>query len=115
MLNTVSVCSHCYVMAAQWNSFWPTPQSPPPHPPPAPTRLMTWQQDCHITVTHLRKGFQLSVFGFVPMVVCAFCVCRVFLCDLEQCGVDPVKVAECFVRHNTGFVIYTDYCTNYPR
>ncbi|KAL8610978.1 hypothetical protein ACOMHN_042594 [Nucella lapillus] len=40
---------------------------------------------------------------------------QVFLADLEQCGLDPVKVAKCFVKHNTGFVIYTDYCTNYPR
>ncbi|XP_076464695.1 uncharacterized protein LOC143296557 [Babylonia areolata] len=40
---------------------------------------------------------------------------QVFLADLEQCALDPVKVAECFVKHNHGFVIYTDYCTNYPR
>ncbi|KAK7471512.1 hypothetical protein BaRGS_00035851, partial [Batillaria attramentaria] len=52
---------------------------------------------------------------------CLFCNIRdiytfgkIFLWDLEQCGLDPVKVAECFVRHNTGFVIYTEYCTNYP-
>ncbi|KAK7104177.1 uncharacterized protein [Littorina saxatilis] len=40
---------------------------------------------------------------------------KIFLADLEKCGLDPVKVAECFVKHNNGFVIYTDYCTNYPR
>ncbi|XP_035826918.1 uncharacterized protein LOC101855581 isoform X2 [Aplysia californica] len=39
----------------------------------------------------------------------------IFLADLERTGSDPVKVAQCFVRHNKGFVIYTDYCTNYPR
>ncbi|KAK0043379.1 hypothetical protein Bpfe_027198, partial [Biomphalaria pfeifferi] len=38
-----------------------------------------------------------------------------FLTDLEATGADPVKVAECFVKHNKGFVIYADYCTNYPR
>ncbi|GFN87617.1 pleckstrin homology domain-containing family g member 1 [Plakobranchus ocellatus] len=38
-----------------------------------------------------------------------------FLADLEKTSLDPVKVAECFVKHNKGFVIYTDYCTNYPR
>ncbi|KAH9523052.1 hypothetical protein Btru_065610 [Bulinus truncatus] len=38
-----------------------------------------------------------------------------FLTDLEATGADPVKVAQCFVRHNKGFVIYADYCTNYPR
>ncbi|CAL4062510.1 unnamed protein product, partial [Meganyctiphanes norvegica] len=40
---------------------------------------------------------------------------REFSLELEQCGVDPVKVARCFVRNNTGFVIYTEYCTKYPR
>ncbi|CAG5114996.1 unnamed protein product, partial [Candidula unifasciata] len=38
-----------------------------------------------------------------------------FLSDLEAAGADPVKVAQCFVKYNKGFVIYTDYCTNYPR
>ncbi|KAG1682241.1 Pleckstrin y domain-containing family G member 1 [Nymphon striatum] len=38
-----------------------------------------------------------------------------FLQKLEQCGLDPVKVAQCFVEHNEGFTIYTNYCTNYPR
>ena len=40
------------------------------------------------------------------------CVC---VWELEQCDREPVRVAECFVRNNEGFVIYTDYCTNYPR
>uniref|UniRef100_A0A1B6BYK0 DH domain-containing protein n=1 Tax=Clastoptera arizonana TaxID=38151 RepID=A0A1B6BYK0_9HEMI len=38
-----------------------------------------------------------------------------FLCDLEKCGLDPVKLAQCFVENNDGFSIYTEYCTNYPR
>ncbi|XP_013780995.1 pleckstrin homology domain-containing family G member 3-like [Limulus polyphemus] len=38
-----------------------------------------------------------------------------FLQDLEDCGLDPVAVARCFVKNSTGFVIYTQYCTNYPR
>ncbi|XP_063426284.1 uncharacterized protein LOC134710056 isoform X2 [Mytilus trossulus] len=37
-----------------------------------------------------------------------------FLHDLEMCGDDPVKVAECFVKNNDGFRIYAQYCTNYP-
>ncbi|CAC5403608.1 Pleckstrin homology domain-containing family G member 1,Pleckstrin homology domain-containing family G member 3 [Mytilus coruscus] len=37
-----------------------------------------------------------------------------FLHDLETCGDDPVKVAECFVKNNDGFRIYAQYCTNYP-
>ncbi|XP_068245690.1 uncharacterized protein [Palaemon carinicauda] len=40
---------------------------------------------------------------------------RAFLSELEACGVDPVAVARCFVRNNSGFAIYTQYCTNYPR
>ena len=40
---------------------------------------------------------------------------REFLGHLEQCDSDPVQIAECFVQKNEGFVIYTDYCTNYPR
>ncbi|XP_052122731.1 pleckstrin homology domain-containing family G member 1 [Frankliniella occidentalis] len=38
-----------------------------------------------------------------------------FLRQLEQCDLDPVQVARCFVRNDTGFSIYTEYCTNYPR
>ncbi|KAF6214783.1 hypothetical protein GE061_009526 [Apolygus lucorum] len=38
-----------------------------------------------------------------------------FLKELELCGLDPVKVARVFVKNNSGFSIYTDYCTNYPR
>jgi hypothetical protein len=38
-----------------------------------------------------------------------------FLTQLQSCGLDPVEVARCFVRNNSGFTIYTDYCTNYPR
>lgn len=39
----------------------------------------------------------------------------IFLEDLKNCDMDPVKIAQCFVNRNEGFVIYTDYCTNYPR
>ncbi|XP_014247905.1 pleckstrin homology domain-containing family G member 3 isoform X2 [Cimex lectularius] len=38
-----------------------------------------------------------------------------FFKELEHCGLDPVKVAKVFVKNNSGFSIYTDYCTNYPR
>lgn len=37
------------------------------------------------------------------------------LSHLERSGLDPVRVARCFVNHNHGFAIYTEYCTNYPR
>ncbi|XP_048258971.1 uncharacterized protein LOC124124556 isoform X2 [Haliotis rufescens] len=39
---------------------------------------------------------------------------RLFLWEVEKCDGNPVQVAECFVKNNEGFVIYTDYCTNYP-
>lgn len=39
---------------------------------------------------------------------------REFLQELEKCGDDPVKVAECFVRNIDRFKIYAQYCTNYP-
>ncbi|XP_023235180.1 uncharacterized protein LOC111634594 isoform X1 [Centruroides sculpturatus] len=38
-----------------------------------------------------------------------------FLDELEKCGLDPVAVARCFVKNSSGFVIYTQYCTNYPK
>lgn len=37
-----------------------------------------------------------------------------FLAELEICGDDPVEVANLFVSKETGFVTYTEYCTNYP-
>ena len=39
---------------------------------------------------------------------------REFLQELEKCGDDPIRVADCFVRNNDGFRIYAQYCTNYP-
>ena len=39
---------------------------------------------------------------------------RVFLGELESCQQDAVRLAQCFVDQNEGFVIYSDYCTNYP-
>lgn len=38
-----------------------------------------------------------------------------FLEELEKCGLNPVAVARCFVKNSSGFVIYTQYCTNYPK
>jgi hypothetical protein len=38
-----------------------------------------------------------------------------FLTQLLSCGLDPVEVARCFVRNNSGFTIYTDYCTKLPQ
>lgn len=37
-----------------------------------------------------------------------------FLLEIEKCGLDPVRVANTFVQYNSGFKVYTEYCTNYP-
>ncbi|XP_046601572.1 uncharacterized protein LOC107223499 isoform X2 [Neodiprion lecontei] len=38
-----------------------------------------------------------------------------FLKEIKNCGLDPVCVANTFIKHNSGFEVYTEYCTNYPR
>ncbi|XP_076644027.1 guanine nucleotide exchange factor in mesoderm isoform X2 [Halictus rubicundus] len=38
-----------------------------------------------------------------------------FLQEIEKCGLDPVCMANTFIKHNSGFKVYTEYCTNYPR
>ncbi|XP_076230784.1 uncharacterized protein LOC143176975 isoform X2 [Calliopsis andreniformis] len=40
---------------------------------------------------------------------------REFLKEIEKCGLDPVCMANTFIKHNSGFKVYTEYCTNYPR
>ncbi|XP_052696954.1 uncharacterized protein LOC128175397 isoform X3 [Crassostrea angulata] len=39
---------------------------------------------------------------------------RQFLVELEECDDNAAQIAECFVRNNEGFSVYTNYCTNYP-
>lgn len=39
---------------------------------------------------------------------------REFLKEIEECGLDPVCVANTFIKHKSGFKVYTEYCTNYP-
>ncbi|XP_054169209.1 uncharacterized protein LOC128966386 [Oppia nitens] len=38
-----------------------------------------------------------------------------FLEKLEECGLNVVLIAKCFIDKSSGFDIYTHYCTNYPR
>ena len=38
-----------------------------------------------------------------------------FLSQLEECGLEPVAIAKCFLKNGSGFNIYSEYCTNYPR
>ncbi|KAK3723317.1 hypothetical protein QZH41_014393, partial [Actinostola sp. cb2023] len=40
---------------------------------------------------------------------------REFLKQLENTDEDPVEMADCFVKNETGFQTYTEYCTNYPK
>ncbi|KYM86517.1 Pleckstrin homology domain-containing family G member 1 [Atta colombica] len=40
---------------------------------------------------------------------------REFLWEIEKCGLNPVCVANTFIKRNSGFKVYTEYCTNYPR
>ena len=57
-----------------------------------------------------------TCYNFIYLIIVCFVVdCSAFLDDLEGCDLDPIRIAACFVHHNEGFVIYTDYCTNYPR
>ena len=40
---------------------------------------------------------------------------REFLGLLEKKSHDVVEVANCFVDRQDDFIIYSDYCTNFPR
>jgi len=44
-----------------------------------------------------------------------FLECRRFLASLEDTGWEAVKVAQCFVDQFDEFIIYAEFCTNYPR
>ncbi|XP_071962134.1 uncharacterized protein [Antedon mediterranea] len=37
-----------------------------------------------------------------------------FLKDLEDCESDPVLIAECFLEKEEEFIMYSQYCMNYP-
>ncbi len=38
-----------------------------------------------------------------------------FFSQLDECGLNAVSIAKCFIQNSSGFNIYTHYCTNYPR
>ncbi|XP_018332639.1 uncharacterized protein LOC108742103 [Agrilus planipennis] len=40
---------------------------------------------------------------------------REFLEQLKEANFDPTKTANCFIQNDSGFSIYTEYCTHYPR
>lgn len=72
--------------------------------------LIFWRDDplsfarCHLHLDDLFSNIE-DIFEFN----------REFLREIEKCGLDPVCVADTFIKHNTGFKVYTEYCTNYPR
>lgn len=40
---------------------------------------------------------------------------RTFLDQLREADFNPTKIANVFIQHNSGFTVYNEYCTNYPR
>ncbi|KAJ8966571.1 hypothetical protein NQ314_003466, partial [Rhamnusium bicolor] len=40
---------------------------------------------------------------------------RSFLEDLRIANCEATKMANCFLHHDSGFSVYNEYCTNYPR
>lgn len=40
---------------------------------------------------------------------------RKFLDELRNADFNPTKIANVFIQHNSGFTVYNEYCTNYPR
>ncbi|XP_057324342.1 putative uncharacterized protein DDB_G0282133 isoform X1 [Microplitis mediator] len=71
--------------------------------------LIFWRDDPasllqHLELDHLFSNIE-DIFSFNSE----------FLKEIEACGLDPVSVANTFTKHNSGFKVYTEYCTNYPR
>ncbi|CAI9723832.1 Pleckstrin homology domain-containing family G member 1,Pleckstrin homology domain-containing family G [Octopus vulgaris] len=52
-----------------------------------------------------------SLFGNIVEI---YTFSQEFLEELEHSNGEPLKVAECFVKNKDKFVIYGNYCTNYP-
>ncbi|XP_070171760.1 uncharacterized protein Gefmeso isoform X1 [Polyergus mexicanus] len=71
--------------------------------------LIFWRDDPPSFARQLHLG---DLFSNIEDI---FVFNRELLGDIERCGLDPVCVANTFIEHNTGFKVYTEYCTNYPR
>ena len=56
-----------------------------------------------------------DMFCFFTIFKIKLYVFRYFLDELEDCSNEAIAMAQCFLNNKEGFVIYTDYCTNYPR
>ncbi|XP_033210891.1 uncharacterized protein LOC117168981 isoform X2 [Belonocnema kinseyi] len=71
--------------------------------------LIFWRDDPASLVHHLQLS---DLFSNIEDI---FEFNRKFLTEIENCCLDPICVANTFIKHNSGFKVYTEYCTNYPR
>jgi len=71
--------------------------------------LIFWRDD------PLSFAHQLHLDDLFSNIEDIFTFNREFLQEIKKCGLDPVCVANTFVKHNSGFKVYTEYCTNYPK
>ncbi|XP_047365394.1 uncharacterized protein LOC124955269 isoform X2 [Vespa velutina] len=71
--------------------------------------LIFWRDDPTLFVHQLQLS---DLFSNIEDI---FKFNREFLKEIEKCAFDPVCVANTFIKHNSGFKVYTEYCTNYPR
>ncbi|XP_012276960.1 uncharacterized protein LOC105697841 isoform X2 [Orussus abietinus] len=71
--------------------------------------LIFWRDDPASLVHHLQLN---DLFSNIEDI---FQFNREFLKELENCSLDPICMANTFIKHNSGFKVYTEYCTNYPR
>jgi len=85
-------------------------------------RLAICQTSNRLTVNIIELQCRLVSVPFSVVIYISCCeytidvlVDRALLLTLERSIVDPVQIADCFVRHSEGFVVYSEYCTNYPR
>ncbi|XP_011299999.1 uncharacterized protein GEFmeso [Fopius arisanus] len=71
--------------------------------------LIVWRDDPNslltdFELTHLFNNIE-DIFNFNNQ----------FLKEIKDCQLEPILVANTFIKHNLGFKVYTEYCTKYPR
>ncbi|XP_028981905.1 uncharacterized protein LOC107037639 isoform X2 [Diachasma alloeum] len=71
--------------------------------------LIVWRDDpnsllTQFELTHLFNNIE-DIFSFNSQ----------FLKEIKDCQLEPILVANTFIKHNSGFKVYTEYCTKYPR
>ncbi|XP_063995823.1 uncharacterized protein LOC135173120 isoform X2 [Diachasmimorpha longicaudata] len=71
--------------------------------------LIVWRDDPNSLLTQ----FELSnLFNNIEDI---FSFNSQFLKEIKECQLKPILVANTFIKHNSGFKVYTEYCTKYPR